>query len=100
MLAYHEKFDELGLDSPYDDRWFKRKSLDHRITTKVDITGYQHVRTAALLAHATQVDPNEKFWFGLPDDDAVAAYPYEDFILGHSRVDIEMEETDLFARVA
>lgn len=99
MLAYHEKFAELGLESPYDERWFERKSLDHRITTKVDITGYQHVRTEALLAHATQVDPNEKFWFGLPEDASVEAYPYEDFILAHSRVDSTVPESDVFAGV-
>ncbi|MEZ5340130.1 MAG: mycothiol conjugate amidase Mca [Acidimicrobiales bacterium] len=97
MLAYHDKFAELGLESPYDNRWFDRPSLDHRITTKIDITGYQHVRTAALLAHATQVDPKEKFWFGLPEDASVAAYPYEDFILAHSHVDTDLPESDLFA---
>jgi mycothiol S-conjugate amidase len=99
LSSWHEKYQELGLESPYDEKWFERPSSDHRITTKIDITGYWRARQEALLAHATQIDPNEKFWFGLPDDDAVAAYPYEDFILGHSRVGIEMEETDLLARV-
>ena len=99
MVAYHEKFDELGLDSPYDERWFERKSLDHRITTKIDITGFQHIRTAALLAHATQVDPTEKFWFGLPEDAAVDAYPYEDFILAHSHVDATLPESELFSGI-
>lgn len=99
LSAWHAKYAELGLKSPYDEKWFTRPDADHRITTKIDITGYWRARQEALLAHATQIDPNEKFWFGLPDDDAVAAYPYEDFILGHSRVGIEMDETDLFARI-
>jgi len=99
LSSWHAKYAELGLESPYDEKWFTRPDSDHRITTKIDITGYWRARQEALLAHATQIDPNEKFWFGLPDDDAVAAYPYEDFILGHSRVGIEMDETDLFARI-
>jgi len=99
LSSWHKKYAELGLESPYDEKWFNRPDSDHRITTKIDITGYWRARQEALLAHATQIDPNEKFWFGLPDDDAVAAYPYEDFILGHSRVGIETGETDLFARI-
>lgn len=99
LTAWHDKYAELGLESPYDEKWFDRPSADHRITTKIDITGYWRARQEALLAHATQIDPNERFWFGLPDDAAVEAYPYEDFILGHSRVGIEMDESDLFARV-
>ncbi len=86
LAAHHAKFQELGKDSPYNDRWFERPDQDHRINAKVDVTGFYGVRRAALLAHATQVDPNEKFWFGLDDADAEAAYPYEDFILAESRV--------------
>jgi len=97
LTAHHEKFQELGLESPYNEDWFKRPSLDHRVTTKVDIGQYYGVRREALLAHATQVDPEEKFWFGLPDDAAAAAYPYEDYILARSTVESTTPETDLFA---
>jgi mycothiol S-conjugate amidase len=99
LLSHHEKFNELGLESPYDDRWFKRPSSDDRITTKVDIGPYYSVRRDALLAHATQVDPEEKFWFGLPDDAAAEAYPWEDYILAESRVSTSLPEADLFAGV-
>lgn len=95
--AHHAKFLELGLESPYDDRWFERPSQDDRITTKINIADYYSVRRAALLAHATQVDPEEKFWFGLPDDAASAAYPYEDFILATSHVEVSLPEDDLLA---
>lgn len=99
MTAHHEKFQELGLESPFDDRWFERPSQDHRVTTKVDIGQYYGARRAALLAHATQVDPEEKFWFGLPDDAAAEAYPYEDYILARSEVTSPVPEDDLFAGV-
>ncbi len=99
LEAHHETYQRLGLESPYDEKWFARPSQDHRITTKIPIQEYYGARRAALLAHATQVDPNEKFWFGLPDDEAAAAYPFEDFILAKSLVDTEPIEDDLFAGV-
>ncbi len=100
LLAHHEKFLALGLDSPYDDRWFSRPSNDDRITSKIDIGRYYSVRREALLAHATQVDPNEKCWFGLPDEAAADAYPWEDYILAHSRVPTgALPESDLFEGV-
>ncbi len=104
MIAHHEKFSELELESPYsDDRWFKRPSLDHRITTKIDVGAFYGVRREALLAHATQIDPDAPFWFGLPDEVAAQAYPYEDFILARSLVgpipDPEHPEADLFEGV-
>lgn len=102
LTAHHAKFEELGLESPYDDKWFSRPSSDDRITTKVDIADYYHVRRDALLAHATQVDPNEKFWFGLPDEAAAESYPWDDYILADSRVsrpDGAGPEDDLFAGI-
>ncbi len=44
------------------------------------------MREAALLAHATQVDPTESFWFGLPTDVARDAHPYDDYVLARSLV--------------
>ncbi|HZT67991.1 MAG TPA: mycothiol conjugate amidase Mca [Acidimicrobiales bacterium] len=100
VLALHQKFLELGLESPYDERWLDRPSHDHRITTRVDITGYSDVRTSALLAHATQVDPNSKFWFGLPPEVLHEVHPIEEYILARSLVGEEQDdEDDLFAGV-
>lgn len=97
ILAHHEMFGQLGLESPYDEKWFERPSQDHRITTRIDIAEFYGVRREALLAHATQVDPKEKFWFGLPDEAAAHAYPWEDFILAQSRVATDLPESDLLA---
>ncbi len=100
VLAFHEKFIELGLESPYDDRWFERPSQDHRITTKVDVSGYYARRKAALMAHATQIDPDSRFWFGLPDDVAETVYPWEDWILAESHVETALPESDIAAGLA
>ncbi|MFV0260483.1 MAG: mycothiol conjugate amidase Mca [Acidimicrobiales bacterium] len=97
MVAHHERFARLGLESPYDNTWFDRPSHDERITTRVDIAEFYPVRRAALLAHATQVDPDAGFWFGLPDDEAADAYPWEDYILARSTVPTEVPEDDLLA---
>lgn len=102
MLATHHKMLELGLESPFDEAWFERPSHDHRITTKIDIREFFGVRRQALLAHATQIDPNERFWFGLPDETARDVYPWEDWVLASSRVGKPPEgvlEDDLFAGI-
>lgn len=93
----HEKFVELGLESPFDDRWFKRPSQDDRITTSIDLAGYNHVRLDALVAHATQVDPVSPFWFGLPREVSEQIHPYDDYILAWSAVESHLPEDDLFA---
>ncbi len=93
----HDKFVELGLESPFTEEWFQRPSQDDRITTSVDVGAYYHVRREALLAHATQVDPESKFWFGLPDDVAATVHPFDDYVLAQCRVDSPLPESDLFA---
>lgn len=99
VLATHDKYLELGLESPYSEDWFDRPSHDHRITTSIDISDTFDVRIDALLAHATQVDPTSPFWFGLPREVARTVHPYEEFILAESRVETELPETDLFAGI-
>ena len=99
IMALHERFVALGLESPYDEKWFDRPDQDHRITTKVDISAFHDVRRHALLAHATQIDPESPFWFGLSTDEAAKAYPWDDYILARSLVDTEVPEDDLFAGV-
>ncbi|WP_420619482.1 mycothiol conjugate amidase Mca [Candidatus Poriferisocius sp.] len=99
ITALHEKFGELDLESPYDERWFSRPSNDDAITTRINCAEYFDRRSKALLAHRTQVDPDSKFWFGLPDHHMADAYPWEDYMLGRSLVDTDIPETDLFAGI-
>jgi mycothiol S-conjugate amidase len=83
----HERFVALGIESPYSDEWLNRPWQDHRVTTRVHVGDYHDVRTNALLAHATQIDPTSKWWFGLPEDEARTIYPFEDYTLARSRVE-------------
>ncbi len=99
MVAMHDKFLELGLDSPFDENWFSRPSQDHRITTRIDVSGFMDVRREALLAHATQIDPESPFWFGLPPEEARTVYPFEEYVLARTLIPgaVEGVEDDLFA---
>jgi mycothiol S-conjugate amidase len=99
IRAMHEKFLELGLESPFDERWLSRGGDDDEITTSIDISGFGDVRREALLAHATQVDPTSKFWFGLPPEIARSVHPYDDYVLAQSLVETELPESDLFAGI-
>ncbi len=103
MLQTHEKFVELGLESPYSEEWLenmrKRADADDHVTTSIDIYGYQDVRRDALIAHRTQVDPSSKFWFGLPPEVAREIHPFEDFVLARSLGEPKLPEDDLFAGI-
>ncbi|HTZ07570.1 MAG TPA: hypothetical protein VMB72_00780, partial [Acidimicrobiales bacterium] len=88
VIAMHEKFLELGLESPFDDAWLERATKQLRpFTTAVDVAGYGEIRREALLAHATQVDPTSPFWFGLPPEVARSVHPVDEYILARSLVE-------------
>jgi len=102
VLAIHEALIRLRGSSPYGEEWLNRVGQDQRITTKLDVGGYLWARSGALLAHATQVDPEESFWFGLTDEELAEVYPFEDWVLADSHVGFPPEgviEDDLFAGV-
>jgi len=99
MVALHEAMLARGLESPYAewlDEW--EEGDGQRITTRVPCGDYFEVRDKALLAHATQVDP-DGFWFHVPLDLQTEVWPTEDFELARSLVDTELPEDDLFAGV-
>lgn len=103
IVSLHTAFENHGLESPFAE-WVVRieeEQPEDRITTQVPIADYYHVRERALLAHATQVDPNAPFWFGLPTEVARDAHPFDDYVLARSLVGGTggRIETDLFARV-
>jgi len=100
MRALHEKFLELGIESPFDDKWLARLNRDDPVSTSIDLTGFEDVRADALRAHATQVDPTSPFWFGLPPEIQRGIHPYDDFLLARSRVGgTDVTEDDLFAGI-
>jgi mycothiol S-conjugate amidase len=90
-----------GLESPYAERlaeWKPDPEHAARITTRVPCAEFFPVRDQALLAHATQIDPDGA-WFACPLDVHQDAWPTEDYELARSLVDAELPETDLFAGV-
>ena len=97
MVATHEKMIELGLESPFTEAWFSRPGQDFRTTTSIDVSTVYARKKAALLAHATQIDPASPFWFALPDDVAATVHPFEEYHLARSQVPVEVPEDDLFA---
>jgi mycothiol S-conjugate amidase len=103
LLAMHEALIRLRGSSPYDEKWLERPDMDHRITTRLDVRHYLWARTGALRAHATQIDPDEPWWFGLTDDELAEVFPWEDWILARSLVGevptADEREVDLFAGI-
>jgi mycothiol S-conjugate amidase len=103
FTALHEEMLRRGLESPYTE-WFERwdeRSADRKpleITTRVPCGEYFPVRDQALLAHATQIDP-ESSWFACPVEVQRAAWPTEDYHLARSVVDTDFPEDDLFAGI-
>jgi mycothiol S-conjugate amidase len=98
LVAQHEAFVRLGVPSPFNaERWQRRPSMDHRLTTRVFIGDHWEQVQEAVRAHATQIDPHSRHWFGLPPDIARTTYPYDDYILAQSSVPTQLPEDDLFA---
>ncbi len=98
-VVLHEAMLARGLDSPYGEwleRWKDRE--ERRITTRVPCGEFFPLRDRALLAHATQVDP-DGFWFHVPLEVQQEVWPTEDFELARSLVDTTEPEEDLFAGI-
>jgi mycothiol S-conjugate amidase len=99
LQALHDEMIRRGLESPYAERlaeWKPNPEHDGRVTTRVPCSDYFPVRDRALIAHATQIDP-EGPWFAVPLDVHQKAWPTEDYELVRSLVDVEEPEDDLFA---
>jgi mycothiol S-conjugate amidase len=99
--ALHDEMIRRGLESPYAERlaeWKPDPAHFARVTTQVPCAEYFPVRDQALLAHATQIDP-EGPWFACPLEVHQAAWPTEDYELARSEVPTELPESDLFAGV-
>jgi len=100
-LAIHEEMLRRGLESPYEERlkeWKPDPAHDARITTRVPCADYFPVRDRALIAHATQIDPDGP-WFHVPLEIQQEVWPTEDFELVKSEVPVDLPEDDLFAGI-
>lgn len=103
IVALHEALVEAGLESPYAE-WLEKwndkgpTDLGARVTTRVVCGEYFGVRDDALRAHATQVDPDGR-WFHVPLEIQQRVWPTEEYELARSAVTSELPEDDLFAGV-
>ncbi len=101
FVALDEAMKSHGLESAYSERlkeWKPDPEHEARLTTRVEVADYFEVRDQALLAHATQVDPNGPF-FSVPIAIQREAWPTEDYELARSLVETGMPEDDLFAGI-
>jgi mycothiol S-conjugate amidase len=101
LVALHTAMTERGIESPYGEwleNWVDKPEDADRLTTRVPCAEYFATRDQALIAHATQVDPNGR-WFTCPIDLQQAVWPTEDFQLARCLVDTELPEDDLFAGI-
>jgi mycothiol S-conjugate amidase len=98
--ALHEAMTERGIGSPYADwiaRWEDRPTK-WPVTTRVPCAEYFETRDRALMAHATQIDPDGWF-FSCPREVQEEVWPTEDYHLARSLVDTELPEEDLFTGI-
>jgi mycothiol S-conjugate amidase len=99
ISALHEAALAEGMVSPFAERmeeWTKSGFTEPNITTQIDVHDYIELRNKALLAHATQIDP-EGFWFAIPDELQKKVYPWEDYTLVDPLPNPNSTEDDLFA---
>ncbi|WP_069115344.1 mycothiol conjugate amidase Mca [Jiangella alba] len=99
MQELHDAMLQRGFESPYAEwleKWDGEENWDDRVTTRVECAEYFPVRDRALLAHATQIDP-DGHWFAIPLELSQEIWPTEDYELVRSHVPTSAPEDDLFA---
>ncbi|MBK6873354.1 MAG: mycothiol conjugate amidase Mca [Kineosporiaceae bacterium] len=109
LTALHQAILDAGLESPFAE-WLERwaqsreeaaaagREADPPVTTQIHCADYFEARDRALLAHATQIDP-QGWFFSIPLELQRRVWPTEDFQLARSLVDAPTPEDDLFAGV-
>ena len=108
IMSFHEAMLAEGRESPFAD-WLKRWDSEDEerdgeprpepvVTTRIDSAEWFPVRDRALLAHATQIDP-QGWFFSVPMELQRRVWPTEEFQLVRSLVPSPLPEDDLFAGV-
>jgi mycothiol S-conjugate amidase len=107
IRAMHDKLIELGLESRINNERMARllemevdgtaEDDGKRPPVIVDIRGHNWVMREALVAHATQVDPSSRDWFGLPAEVADEVYPYDEYEVARDLTGMDPSSDDLFA---
>ncbi|MBB1262105.1 mycothiol conjugate amidase Mca [Streptomyces alkaliterrae] len=99
--ALHDAMLERGLESPYGEwlqRWDEFQRKDRELTTYVPCADFFPLRDKALIAHATQIDPDGG-WFRVPMEVQQEVWPTEEYELAKSLVETSLPEDDLFAGI-
>ncbi len=100
VTAFHEALTADGVESPYGEwlsRWEDREPRP--VHARIECAEYFPVRDQALLAHATQIDPDGSF-FTLSTERQAQVWPWEEYELGRSVLPVPDDvEDDLFAGV-
>jgi mycothiol S-conjugate amidase len=96
VVALHEAVLAAGLESPYHEWVASGLRPDVVPHARIRCADPFARRDAALRAHASQVDPDGR-WFAVPRDIEREAYPYEAYELLWSFVATSVPEDDLFA---
>ena len=99
IVAMHNLLLEQEIESPYVewlDKWEDKPEDAERITTSIECAKYFPIRDAALKAHATQIEPEGR-WFLVSTELQQGAWPTEEFQLASSLVPTTLPESDLFA---
>jgi len=101
MMAMAEKFRQLGLELPWGEERLEMMAQlpQEEITTEIDVAEWASVRDEALKQHATQVDPNSVFWFGLPPEVVADLGHYDEYHLAYNYTEAQPPEDDLFAGI-
>lgn len=100
LAAMHGWLTERGLPSPYRDAL--GAATEDRTTTRIDASGFAATARRALLEYASQIDPDDAWFFTVPVEAIEARCPWDDLELLESRVPVGERaagvlETDLFA---
>jgi mycothiol S-conjugate amidase len=97
ITALHEALLAEGVESPYAE-WLERwdDSRSRVATTRIHVADWFERRDQALLAHATQIDP-EGWFFSVPLEVQRRVWPVDEFEAARSFVPIVAGEDDLFA---
>lgn len=99
VVALHNLLLEQEIESPYVEwleNWEDKPEDAERVTTSIECADYFPIRDSALKAHATQIEPDGR-WFLISTQLQQKAWPTEEFQLAYSLVPTTVPESDLFA---
>jgi mycothiol S-conjugate amidase len=101
LRAMHEWLTSSGQESPYGSA-LAADTLDET-TTRIDVGDHLPIARRALLAHRSQVSPDDPWFFSVPVDVMRQICPFEDYVLLRSRLPAgaadERHERDRFAGI-